>query len=121
MTTDRLHDGKKLPKASFWLISSGSIIRKAQDRIRGKSSRQMQRTVEQTQACAHPTLVPQGCWSERALDYAYDLFDVIGVTVVGEILEIGAQCSIRLKAVDSFERYFAQLKSYYKKYLIPLS
>lgn len=33
--------------------------------------------------------------------------------IVGEILEIGAYYSIRIKDIASFERYIAQLNTYY--------
>jgi len=34
----------------------------------------------------------------------------------GEVLEIGALWSIRVKDISSFERYIAQLKTYYHDY-----
>ena len=36
--------------------------------------------------------------------------------IVGEILEIGAYYSIRVKDIPAFERYLAQLKVYYQDY-----
>lgn len=38
------------------------------------------------------------------------------LSVTGGILEIGAQYSIATKNIPSFERYIAQLKSYYLDY-----
>jgi 26S proteasome regulatory subunit N12 len=37
----------------------------------------------------------------------------MGVPLVGDILEIGALWSIKAKDIPSFERYIAQLKTYY--------
>ena len=38
------------------------------------------------------------------------------VLIAGDILEIGAQWSIARKDIDAFERYMAQLKTYYLDY-----
>jgi 26S proteasome regulatory subunit N12 len=36
-----------------------------------------------------------------------------GITFLGDVLEIGAQWSVRTKDIPSFERYMAQLQTYY--------
>lgn len=43
-------------------------------------------------------------------------FIVIDFVTLGDILEIGAFCSIRAKDVPSFDRYFSQLQTYYTDY-----
>lgn len=35
---------------------------------------------------------------------------------IGDILEVGVQCSIAMHDIPSFERYMAQLKCYYLDY-----
>lgn len=35
---------------------------------------------------------------------------------IGDILEVGVQCSIAMRDIPAFERYMAQLKCYYLDY-----
>jgi hypothetical protein len=54
------------------------------------------------------------CYSYSLLLYGCDT-DIF-LPFAGDILEIGAQWSIAVKDIPSFERYMAQLKCYYLDY-----
>jgi len=41
---------------------------------------------------------------------------IIYCIFIGDILEVGVQCSIAMHDIPSFERYMAQLKCYYLDY-----